>query len=197
MADQDLQQLISSLKTEGIEAAEAEARTVVAEAQKKAEAVEAAAAKRRDEMLAAAEQEAADIVDKGKQALQQAARDLKLALRQEIVALLDTIFQDEVNQNFTPDLIRSAIAPILENVGKDVSLEVPAEMAEELSAYLRTKLQAGEEDLALQPNGKQSATFHIRHSSAGWTYEITPETITEALRPHLTQRWLDSLGQNS
>jgi V/A-type H+-transporting ATPase subunit E len=198
MADQDLKQLINALKTEGIEAAEAEAQAILAEAKRQAAAVEEAAQKRKKEILATAEQEAADTVNKGKQALQQAARDLKLALRQEIVALLDTVFQQEVSQHFTPDLIQATIIPILENVGKDVVVEVPAEQVDALREYLRQKLQDGQSDLVLKPNGKQSATsVEIRHTSDGWKYELSPETITEALRPHLTQRWLDSLGQNA
>lgn len=196
MKDKDLQQLISSLKTEAIEAAEEEAQRIVTTARQQAKAIEEEAADKQQQILSEAEREAQAIIEKGKQALQQAARDLKLSLRQEILAMLNTVLEAEVAKNLKPDLIRSVITPILKNVGSDVEIELPAESLQDLRDYLQQQLQSGEYDLKFSSNGMLPEGMKIRKTQEGWIYEISPKTITEALRPHLTPQWTDLLADS-
>lgn len=194
MSDKDLNQLINTLKTEAVEAAEAEAEKILTDARQRAQEITTKAETKRRQILTEAESEAQAIVDKGKIALQQAARDLRLSLQQEMLDLFRSVFEAEVRKNFTPDLLRSAILPVLENVGRDAAVELPAELLEEIAMYIRKQLQGAATDIALHPNGQLAEGIKIRKTAEGWSYELSPATVTEALRPHLTEKWVELLN---
>ncbi|MEZ4987865.1 MAG: hypothetical protein R2795_23025 [Saprospiraceae bacterium] len=189
MADKDLNQLITALKTEAIEAAENEAAKILAKAHEQAQALEAAAQQRKQQLLKDAEAAAESRLQAGETALRQAARDLKVGLQQELFDLLQTVLEKEVRKSLTPDLIRAVIVPILENVGKDAEIQLPDEQLTDLLAHLRHQLKEEASSIKVKAGKLEEAHFQIRKTEEGWRYDITPEAITEALRPLLAKKW--------
>jgi vacuolar-type H+-ATPase subunit H len=197
MADKDLDQLIASLKSDAIEAAEEEARRILARAEEEARQTEQATALRQQQMLDDAEREAAAIVQRGEQALQQAARDLKLSLQQEIIAMLRSVLETRVDQAFTPDLVRTAITPVLAHIGQDTELVVPAQILPQFSEYIRQQWAGQEPSITFKAGAEGSRNIQIRQAAEGWHYEVSPATITEALYPFLAPHWIDLLEGSS
>ena len=82
--EQQIQDLIASIRKEGIDSARAEADRIIQEAKDKADAIVREAEKERDKMVADAEKSIALEKSSSEAAIRQAARDVSLSLKKSI-----------------------------------------------------------------------------------------------------------------
>ena len=191
MSEHSLSNLIDSLKSEAIEAADREAEEILEKARARAATIISDAELKSKERLAAAEQEAKDIIHNGKNALAQAARDVELGVQHDLRKLLSALLEKEVKSEFTPDLIKNATLRVIGNVGSMVTLVVPPEMEEELTDYLQAQLQ---EDETLPTITQDENLLHgltVEKTGHGWSYQITPEEISALLSEQLSSKWAE------
>lgn len=195
MSKKSLDQLIESLKKEGIASAEHESRKIVEEAQQQARQIVRAAEEKKKSLLAEAEQEAQNIVSKGEAALRQAGRDYRIAVRNELLQLFRSVLETETRQAFTPDLMKTAIVKVIENVGSDVEVSLAPEFSQELAEYLQARLQAAENLPAIVADNSTLEGFSISQKDQGWSFAITPEEVAAALQNHLNPNWIAIIEQ--
>lgn len=193
MSENTLDKLISTLKTEAIEAADKEAAKIVDEAKSEAERIIRNAESERDQMLDAADKDASAIREKGTMALQQAARDLHVRLAAELVDVLSRVLKAEVADSFTPDRIAKAVEQVMQNIGGDVEVVLPEQMKDELANDVIKRLQAMDGVDAVTKDASLLSGFSIVKSKEGWSYRITPEDVSTYLSGQLSQRWLAQL----
>ena len=144
-------------------------------------------------MLKDAEREAKAIVNKSKSALQQASRDYSVSVRNDLLKLLTTLFQKEINSTFNADLIKSAVDKVVENIGGNVEIKLPKELVKDLADHVHNQLQKSEDTVSIIEDNALLSGFSITKSDQGWSYIISPEEVTEALKPYLTNYWIDIL----
>lgn len=193
MSDKSLDQLISSLKSEAIEAAERESNKILEEARSQSRKILKAAEEQRDRMLTDAGNEAQATIRKGESALRQAARDLHIAVRNNLLKLLGAVLEKEIHAEFTPDLVKSAILKVMENIGGEVELKLPETFEQELADYIRRRLQQSEDLVSITRDDSILAGFSITKTNEGWSYDISPEEIAGLLEPYLIGKWVDIL----
>ncbi len=193
MSEHTLDLLIDRLKNEAIEQAEKEATTIVAEAQAKAQKLLAEAEEEKRSVLQDAQKEAQAIVENGKSALQVAARDLSLSVQQDLLQLLKETLEEEVQQSFSPDLMKSVLANVVSHFGDDLEFQLPPEHAEELAEYVRQQLQASGHSISVMEKPGASSGITILKKDQGWSYTISPAQVTEALLPQLNAKWVQIL----
>lgn len=197
MSDIALDQLIASLKAEAIDAAEKEQEEILINARLQAQQIIQAAEEKREALLAEAEEKAQGILNKGESALRQAGRDYSIAVRNELLHMFRVVLKAEVQKDFTPDLMKTAIVNTIESIGSDVKVKLSPEFSEELAEYIRERLQSSNQ---LVPTIEENAIlkgFSITQEKEGWSYAISPEEVAEALYKYLSHSWVNILKKEA
>lgn len=193
MSDNNLGQLISSLKTEAIEAAEKESASILKAAEEQAQQTIDNANRKKEEILSDAKEKADDILEKGKSALQRAARDFNISVRNDVINIFQAVFEKEIRKEFSPGLIKNAISKVIENVGSDAEIKFSPEAMEEMVSYIHSQVQSSEDLPSLIQDDSLLKGFSITKTSQGWTYTVSPEGVAESLRSHLSSNWIETL----
>ena len=197
MSDKTLDQLIASLKSEGIASAEQESRKILAEAERQARQIVQVAEEKRETLLAEAEQAARDITRKGEAALQRASRDYRISVRNELLQMFQAVLESETRQEFTPDLMKTAIEKVIENIGSDVEIRLSPEFSQELAAYVHARFNASESGVAVVEESSVLSGFSIAKKEQGWSYTISPEEVGAALQSYLSPNWVKIINQEA
>lgn len=193
MSNNSLDKLIASLKSEGIEAAEKEAAKILEKARQEAAKIRREAAAEKEQIVSDAEKEAQDILEKGESALRQAERDLALEVRNSLLQTFSGVLEKEIRREFSPDLVKTAIGKVIENVGSDVEFSLSETFEAELAEYVRQRTQQADRLVTGSKDENLLTGLTISKTDQGWSYEISPEEITGLLRAHLTGKWVEIL----
>ncbi len=193
MSENSLDKLIASLKSEAIEAAENESTKILEDARMEAQKILKEAEEHKQRILTDAENEAEATIQKGENALQQAARDLNIVVRNDLLTLFGSVLEREVRQEFTPGLIKSAVVQVIENIGSGVELKLSEAFEQELADYIHERLQSTDDLVAITKEDSVLNGLTITKTAEGWSYQISSEEIAALLQPHLTERWVHIL----
>ncbi|WP_178984928.1 HrpE/YscL family type III secretion apparatus protein [Winogradskyella helgolandensis] len=197
MSDKTLDQLIETIKSEAIEAAEVKAKAIIDKAQTEAETIVHNAKQTREELIKSGEEEAESILSKGQKALQQAARDLSITLQNDIKKLLDAVLQKEVDDAFSPELMQTAILTVVDQIGGNSEVKLPEVLHNDIAAYIHKQLKDAKTLPKLSIDTTLVKGFSITKKDAGWSYEITPKEIADLLNTHLSSKWVELLKNNA
>ena len=176
-----IQDLISSIRKEGIEAANAEAESIVSDAKKKAEAIVAIAKSEAQQYKDAAEKEIEILRDSAVVSCEQAKRDAVLAFKTEIQGEFEKILAADIRKELSGEglgkLIRAALAG--ENVG-DYAAEV-AEVSDTLKKELADEIKNG---LEIRPTKGVQQGFRLVSKDGSGYFDCSDEGIMEMLMPY-------------
>jgi len=189
MSETTLNNLITTLKTEAIDAAEKEAAVIIKAAKEEAQRILNDAEQQQQQLLNDAEKEGQATLKKGESALRQAARDLTVTLRNDLMQLLKGVLEEDVNTNFTPELLQSAMVQVVENIGSGTQLTLSADLEAGLADYVQQRLQTSKASVAIMTDSTLNKRIQISQKGQGWSYEITPETVSALLGEHLSGKW--------
>jgi V/A-type H+-transporting ATPase subunit E len=193
MSDKNLEQLIATLKKEAIESSENESKKILDNANQEAQSLKQSAQKEAEQIIENAKKEAEDIVSKGKAVLQQASRDLTLSLQNDILNLCKNILEEKTEANFNEDLFQDVVKKVVASIGDGAAVDVGEEQKKKISEAVLNDISKMKE-ITLNQSNKSGAGFKITNTSEGWSYDITPENVSEALFAMLTQNWVSILN---
>lgn len=194
-----LQELIDKIKKDGIESASQEAARVKRDA-------EAEAAR----IISAAQKEAADIVSRGKAdaersekagvaALQQASRNLVLAFKGEIQALLDKLVSQKVSAAYSEDTLKGVLPELLKawvsKSGSDsLNLLLSEGDLEKLKSWAQGALSSElKKGLELKSDRNLGSGFKIANKDGSAYYDFSTESVAELLSAYLNPQLADIL----
>jgi len=191
--DTQLQELIETIKAEGVQSAEKQAEQIVAAAEEKAQ-----------EITANAERHAASIVEEakadrsrqeaaGKEAVRQAARDLVLSVQAQLSAIFRAVVEGATGETFDAGVLESAVVTVVQAwaEGRDQSLDVLLSEGDlkKVESSLRNRLA---EQLAsgteIKASPGVSSGFRIASRDGGVYYDFTADAVAEALAAYVTPR---------
>ena len=175
-----IQDLVSSIKKDGIDSANKEAAVILTDAKKQADALLAEARKEADKLRQDARDDAEVFKSSALLSAQQAKRDAVLAFSQavqkEFEKLLASDISKALDEKALADLIRAALR------GED-----PAAYAAEVSqvtdgirAELARELEAG---LEIRPSKKVGAGFRLADKDGSGYFDCSQEEIARMLDP--------------
>lgn len=193
-----LQSLIDKLQGEVVEEAQSKAATLLeeaeAEARKRLAAAEAEAARIRAE----ADRDAALVRERGEQALQQAGRDLLLAVRRGVEDVVLSLVRASLAEALTPETLRDMLLAMAEAYAarsgpeRRMSVLLGEADREKLARFYadeyRQKLKTGVEiRLGRDIDRGFRVTANDDHVEHDFTLDAIASVLSEMLRPELAK----------
>ena len=176
-----IQDLVSSIRKEGIEAANAEAESIIAEAKKKAESIVAGAKSEAQQYKDTAEKEISILRESAAVSAEQAKRDAVLAFKTEIQGEFEKILAADIGKELSGEalgkLIRAAVAG--ENVA-DYAAEV-SEVGDALKKELAEEIKKG---LEIRPTKDVQHGFRLAAKDGSGYFDCSEDGIMEMLMPY-------------
>ncbi|MDD5441435.1 MAG: hypothetical protein PHZ27_04440, partial [Candidatus Omnitrophica bacterium] len=162
------------------------------------------------ELISEAKKESTQIVDKAKEeaarnkknseiAIAQAARDLGLVVKEQIIKLfeatLKNIVKTELNEEFLSQLIIKLIEEWAQ--GKDVIVSVDGAQAEKLKTLVMSKVRDTVKDgVTIQIDERIASGFRIGMKGDDLVYDFTDDGIFDMLRIFVSPKISDILNEN-
>lgn len=176
-----IQDLVSSIRKEGIDAANSEADSILADAKKKAEAIVADAKAEAKRAKESAEKEIEILRESAIVSADQAKRDAMLAFKGEVQSEFEKLLGSEIKSSLNGESLGKLIRAAVE--GEDVSkytAEV-AEVSDALKGELAEEIKKG---LKICPTKGISAGFKLAANDGSGYFDCSEEEIMEMLMPH-------------
>lgn len=176
-----IQDLVSSIRKEGIDAANSEADSILAEARKKADAIIADARAEAKRTKESSEKEIGILKESAIVSAEQAKRDAMLAFKAEVQAEFEKILAAKVRSSLNGEalgkLIRAAAA------GEDVAAYTAevTEVSDSLKAELADEIKAG---LTIRPSKGVTAGFRLAANDGSGYFDCSDDEIMEMLMPY-------------
>ena len=186
-----LQELIDKIKKDGIESASAEAAKLKRVAEDEAARVVAAAKKEAADILNKAKADADRSEKAGVAALEQASRNLVLAFKGEIQALLDKIIVQAASSAYNQDALKSLLPGLLKawasKSGKDsLDLLLAEGDLDKLKSWAAGALaEEMKKGLELKSDRNLGAGFKIAYKDGSAYYDFSAESVAELLSAYL------------
>lgn len=187
-----LDELIQSIKKEGIDATELQKKSMIAEAENEARLIVERAEKTAAEKIAEAEKQAQKFEESGKAALQQAGRDLILNLKKRTEQLFSRILVTAVGESLDASLLQTVIPSVIAASGEKpgamkvaVSEKAATELTELLKKSLTKELAEG---LEIVPSARVNAGFRVEMKDGSAYFDFSDEKVAQMLSAYLNPK---------
>jgi V/A-type H+-transporting ATPase subunit E len=186
---ENLDALLSKIRTEGVDAAKQEAADIVAKAKAEAADIIAKAKAEATAMTDQAQADAQRMAMGAEATIRQAARDVLLKLGQDVTALLEQTLGGAVDETLkTPAIIEKVVVDAIAAYQR--SGEVTIAAGEEVVAALKAKL-AKQKDVMVVTDTQIGSGFRVRLAGGRVEHDFTGDSVTAALaallRPQLAK----------
>ena len=193
-----LQELLKRIQKDGIEKADAEAQRIIAEANRKAATIVSEAEAEANESIKLAEQSGTAFEERGRIALEQAARDVVISVGESIIRALEQIVGTHVRKTLDPDSLVGLIAQAIESYSKSGSgtKRIDVLLSENQQQQIKDDLLAKFEDAlreGITLSGDESIVSGFRVLLVGDNIEhdfsdaAITEALCELLQPRISQ----------
>ena len=175
-----IQDLVSSIKKDGIDSANQEAAAILADARKQADAIVADAKAEADKLRGDARAEIEVFKSSAQLDAQQAKRDAVLAFRQEIQREYEKLLSADVGKALDQQALVKLIQAAVQ--GEDVAaytVEV-GQVTDGLRQELAQELKAG---LEIRPSKKVGAGFRLAAKDGSGYFDCSEQEIADMLMP--------------
>jgi V/A-type H+-transporting ATPase subunit E len=191
-----LDSLIEKIKADGVDAASKQAEEILAAAKKDADDIVKKAKEKAEQYRKSAETDAENYQKNAEVAIQQAARDTVLVLKEKITAILEQALLADVDKTLDKNFLKELIVKVAEVWAKndDVEVLVGDVDVEALSAELKDALSKSiKGTVEVKLDKKITSGFQIGKKGDDLFYDFTDESILEALRVFLNPKLAEIL----
>jgi V/A-type H+-transporting ATPase subunit E len=191
-----LDSLIEKIKADGVDAASKQAEEILAAAKKDADDIVKKAKEKAEQYRKSAETDAENYQKNAEVAIQQAARDTVLVLKEKITAILEQALLADVDKTLDKNFLKELIVKVAEVWAKndDVEVLVGDVDVEALSAELKEALSKSiKGTVEVKLDKKITSGFQIGKKGDDLFYDFTDESILEALRVFLNPKLAEIL----
>jgi V/A-type H+-transporting ATPase subunit E len=191
--DAQLQELLESIKKEGIDTAKQEADRIVEDARKEAAQIVADAEAQSKGIVDKAKAEAARQEASAKDAIRQAGRDLILSLESQLGQIFDRIVKETVSAAYDEKVLQDAIVGIISAFPKAEAQDLQVMLSEgdlaRVESSLRGRLgQVIGDGVQINVGGGIDSGFRLSEKDGQAYYDFSAEGIAEALSAYLNPR---------
>ena len=186
--EQQIQDLINSIKKDGIDSATNESKRIIEEAEKKAETIIKEANAERDKLLADGRRQLEKEKESFSESLKMAARDLSLSFKKEVEGKIQALLDEKVKGAFDENLLKELLKTVIEAEFKgDVIVELPKEqktaVAQSLAEELASSLGKGVE---LSFSSSLQGGFRVLAKDGRAYIDLSDDEVTKLLYPYLS-----------
>ena len=176
-----IQDLVSSIRKDGIDAANAEAEAIISEAKKKAEMIIADAKAEAKNIQETSEKEINILKESAALSAEQAKRDAMLAFKNEVQAEFEKILSAKIKNNLSDAALGKLIqAVVADEDVQNYSVEV-AEVSDSLKPELAEEIKNG---LEIKPTKSVRAGFRLAAKDGSGYFDCSDEEIMQMLMPY-------------
>ena len=193
---EELKGLIEKIQEEGVRTAEEKARAIEAQARKKAEEIIAKAEREAENIAARTEANVSRMEKSSKDSLKQAGRDLIIALRKEINAMLERLIVSQVHKVLASDELSKILQAIVKEYRagekEGIVISLRKEDLEKLERNFLSKLkEETKKGITLKAAENIRGGFTISYDSVKSYYDFTDKALAEhialSLKPKLAE----------
>ena len=179
--DLQIQDLVASIRKDGIDAANAGAESIISEAKKKAEKIVYDAKAEAKNVKDASEKEIGILKESASISAKQAKRDAMLAFKDEVQAEFEKILSAKVRDNLSDESLGKLIKAVLtdEDVA-NYAAEV-SEVSDALKAELAEEIKGG---LEIRPTKSVKAGFRLAAKDGSGYFDCSDDEIMQMLMPY-------------
>lgn len=179
-----IQDLVNSIKNEGIENAKKEASKIIDAAQAKADAIVAQAKAEAEKIFEENKREIEILKQSASVSAQQAKRDAIISFRQEINEQYNSLLTENIAKAMNDEILAKLISSVIADSDvKNLTVEVK-EVSEGLKAQLADRIKNG---LEIRPVKTVRAGFKVIMKDGSGFIDCTDEEIAQMLNPFLGQ----------
>ncbi|MCI7606396.1 MAG: hypothetical protein MSS69_06520 [Spirochaetales bacterium] len=185
--EQQIQDLIASIKKDGIESATNESKKILEEARKEAERIVSEAKKERDKIIADGKKTIEIERESSISSVKQAARDVSLTLRKNLEEKFQKILGQKVSAALDEKVLAEAIVAVVKGESNGCDVEVSKDMVDKINAILTSQFSKDlENGVTLRASSSVTGGFKV-YSKDGSSYiDLSDEEITKLLYPYLS-----------
>lgn len=196
-----LQELIDQIKKDGVEAAEAEAVSILNAAKSEAEKIVADAQIQADKILANAKIENDRMTKSGEDAIRQAGRNLLISFRESVTRELKAVVGEKITAVYSSDMFAQLICNVVESwvskpEAEDIAVILNSEdlkkLEENLLAALKDKMLKG---ITLKANDNFDGGFRIAVNNGSAYYDYSAEAVVDMLSNYLSPKVTELLKE--
>ncbi|MBE6877683.1 MAG: V-type ATP synthase subunit E [Ruminococcaceae bacterium] len=189
-----LQALIDQIKRDGVEAAVAEAESVLKAAKEEAEKIISDAKAEAEKLLINAKNENDRMVKSSEDAIRQAGRNLLISFRESVAKEANAIVSENVTAVYSSDAFAQLVLKAVEGwAGKpdaeDISVVLNSEdlkaLEDTLLAVLKDKMVKG---VTLKANDNFDGGFRIAVNEGGAYYDYSAQAVVDMLSNYLSPK---------
>ena len=185
-----IQDLVSSIRKDGIEAANAEAEAIISEAKKKAETIVADAKAEAKSVQEASEKEIGILKESAAISAEQAKRDAMLAFKTEVQAEFEKILSAKIENNLSDAALGKLIHAVVSDEDvKNYAVEV-SEVNDSLKAELAEEIKNG---LEIRPTKGVRAGFRLAAKDGSGYFDCSDDEIMQKKRSVFLKKALQSV----
>ncbi|MDR1446197.1 MAG: V-type ATP synthase subunit E [Treponema sp.] len=191
--DIQIQELIDKIKKDAIESGSAEAARIKKAAEGEAQSIVENAKKEAEGIVSRAKTDAERSEKAGNAALGQASRNLLLAFKGEIQALLDKIIEEALSSSYGDDTLKQILPEIVKTwaaKGSDtLDIVLAGADLKKLEGYFTEKLAAElKKGVELKSDRNLAAGFRIVNKDGSAYFDFSAEAVAELLSAYLNPR---------
>ncbi|MCX5667919.1 MAG: V-type ATP synthase subunit E family protein [Candidatus Omnitrophica bacterium] len=197
---EEIKELIEKIRSEGVRAGEDKARAIEFEAQKKARQIINDAEAEAKRILSDARESIRRSEESSRSSLKQAARDVVIGLKKEILAMLNKITLSRMHKALTIEETGKLIAHLLKECKAkdkgDVVVSLKKEDADKLAGVLMSEL-SGElkKNLVLKPSEDIRGGFTISYDHGKSYYDFTDRALADYIGSYIRPKLIDILKE--
>lgn len=178
--EMQINDLVSAIKKEGVEAAQIEAEKIVAEAKKNADNIIKKAQDDANSILKKAENEIATIKESAKTAVEHAKRDAMLFFKKSVQDEFGKLLKADISRTVKEETLAKLIISALN--GEDAASYIAEvnEVSEGLKGELNAKIKDG---LVIKANPTVRVGFRLVEKDGSGYFDCSDEELTKMLSP--------------
>jgi V/A-type H+/Na+-transporting ATPase subunit E len=199
---EELQGLLDRIYKEGVQKAETEKKELITQAKKEADAILKKANNDAENILKKAKEKAKKEEAKAKASIQQAARDIVITLKTELLERLNQCTKELVSETMTPELMSDIIIKMTDvfakSSGKDAELNLmfSTKDLDKMTQYFKKNLAS---DLKRQPEILKSQDFgaglQIGFKGSDVFLDFSDEALTNIISGYIGTRLASILNE--
>ena len=193
--EQQIQDLIASIRKEGIDTAKAESGRIISEAKAEAERIVKEAESQRDRILEDARKQLELDKASSEASIKQAARDVSISLRRSIEDEFSAILRKTAGSVMHGEGLVSLIAAVLSGDASGKAVDLPADDLKALSSQLESafadEIRKG---LEFRPSSSMSAGFRVTEKDGSGYIDYSDEECAKLIMPYLSENLREIIG---
>lgn len=195
--EQQIQDLINSIKKDGIESANNESKKILDDANKKAEMIISEATKKKNEMLEEAKKQIALERESSMAAVKQGARDLSLSFVKGTEEKFTQILKTKIDDSFSADVLKEVIVLAIQSEfdSKDVVVELPEKYKKTIADSILSdiKKEVEKDGLAFSFSSSLSGGFRVIENDGKAYIDLSSDEVTKLLYPYVSSTLRDMI----